>query len=109
MVETHRHAEAGDRSARQCRGASVPSRLLDQSCFVEQLVTVEHTLLVAMCALGAEIPAARILAAECARGVWLLALGSPAREFGKNVALDDVGPGFPPVFPLVKAQVVQEG
>ena len=52
-----------------------------------------------MRALGAEIQPDAILAAERARGVRLLGLGSPAREFGKDVALDDTGPRFPPVLP----------
>src|SRR6266480_1323489 len=55
VVEAHRYAEWGRRLARQCSRASVPSRLLDQSCLIKQLVTIEHALLVPMRAPGAEI------------------------------------------------------
>src|SRR6202048_280295 len=99
VVEPHRYAEVRNRFARQCRGASVPSRLLDQSGLVEQFVTVQHALLVPLGALGAEIKPHPILAAERARGVRLLALGGPAREFGKDIALDNFRPRCPPVFP----------
>src|SRR5882672_2251421 len=99
VVEAHRYAKRGNGSARQCRGASVASRFLDQSRFVKQLITVEHALLVPMRALGAEIQPDAILAAECTCRVGLLGLLSPVRQFGKDVALDHAGPRFPPVFP----------
>ena len=78
VVEAHGYAEAGDRLARQCRRAAVAPRLLDQSGLVEQLVAVEHALLVPMRALGAEIQPDAILAAERARGVRLLGLRRPS-------------------------------
>src|SRR5882724_2143445 len=99
VVETHRYAKRGNGSARQCRGASVASRFLDQSRFVKQLITVEHALLVPMRALGAEIQPDAILAAERPRRVGLLGLLSPVRQFGKDIALDHAGRRFPPVFP----------
>src|SRR6266850_8251597 len=52
-----------------------------------------------MRALGAEIQPDAILAAERPRRVGLLGLLSPVRQFGKDIALDHAGPGFPPVFP----------
>src|SRR5712675_1764975 len=62
VVEAHRYAEWGRRLARQCSRASVPSRLLDQSCLIKQLVTIEHALLVPMRSLGAEIEPDPVLA-----------------------------------------------
>src|SRR6267154_2554784 len=103
VVEAHRYAKRWNGSARQCRGASVASRFLDQSRFVKQLITVEHALLVPMRALGAKIQPDAILAAECACRVGLLGLLSPVRQFGKDVALDHAGPRLPPVFPWEEA------
>src|ERR1700686_2801118 len=103
MVETHRGAEARDLLARQRRGPSVPPRFLDEACFIEQFITVEHAFLVPMLAAGAEIQPHAILAAQGARGVGLLALAGPVREFGQDVALDDGGPLLPPVFPREEA------
>src|SRR5580700_6353543 len=99
MVETHRCTEVRDLFARQRRGPTVPARFLDQAGFIEQLITVEHAFLVPMLAAGAEIQPHAILAAQGACRVRLLALAGPAREFGKDVALDDGGPLLPPVFP----------
>src|SRR5712671_6179014 len=102
VVEVHRCAEGGKRPARQCRRASVPSRLLDQSCLIEYFVTIEHALLVPMRALGAEIKPDAILAAERACRLRWLALSRPARQLWKDVALDHGGTRFPPVFPWEK-------
>src|SRR5712664_1254033 len=56
-----------------------------------------------MRALGADIKPDAILAAERPRRVGLLGLLSPVRQFGKDIALDHAGPGFPPVFPWEEA------
>ena len=58
-----------------------------------------------MRALGAEIQPDAILAAERARGVGLLGLRRPAREFGEDIALDDAGPRFPPNLPKLAPSI----
>src|ERR1700694_3114173 len=103
MVESHRGAELRDLLARQRRRPSVPPRFLDEAGFIEQLIPVEHPLLVPMLAAGAEIQPHALLADQGVRGVGLLALAGPAREFGKDVALDDGGPLLPPIFPREEA------
>src|SRR5260370_10884981 len=62
-----------------------------------------------MCAVGAEIKPHPILAAERARRLWRLTLLGPSGQFGKNIALDDLGPGLPPVLPGEEAIPGLEG
>ena len=99
VVEAHGDAERRQRAALQRRGPAVAARLLDQACLIQQLVAVEHALLVPMRALGAEIEPHAVLARQRARRLRRLALRGPFGQLGQDVAGDDLGRLLAPVFP----------
>src|SRR5215831_7044648 len=103
MVEPHRDAKLRQRVAGQRGWTAVAARLFHQARLIEQLVAVEHALLVPMRAVRAEIEPHAVLAGECARHLRRLALRGPCRELAEDVAFDDRGPALAPILPWEEA------
>ena len=80
MIEAHRLAERRQLAARERRFAAVAPRLLDQAGLVEQLVAVEHLLLVPGRAADAEAQPQPLAPAERAAGLRPLRARRPIRR-----------------------------
>ncbi len=103
VIESHglaqrRHARAPERGA-----AAVTSRLLDQARLVEELVAVEHLLLVPRAATGAEAQAHALASAKRAPSLGLVDALGPLREQRQHDLVEDLRPLFAPILPREEA------
>src|SRR5882762_10211949 len=91
MVVPHRLAQGGQVRALERGLAAVVARLLDQPGFVEQLVAVEHLLLVPWASAGGKTLAQAFAPAE--RTGWIVArlVAGPGVERGQDRVVENLG------------------
>src|SRR5215831_2168485 len=103
MVEPHRRAERRQLAALERGLAAVAARLLDEARLVQELVAVEHLLLVPWAAARREALAQPLAPAERARGIVARLALRPGVERRQDRAVEDLGPPGAPVLPREEA------
>src|SRR5688500_2265479 len=90
VIEPHRLAERGQLPARERSGPAVAPRLFHQPRFIEQLVAVEHALLVPAAVLATEIEPHPFAPAERARQARRLGLLRPLAQRRHDLRVEDL-------------------
>src|SRR5215813_3861645 len=103
VIEAHRLAQPGRGLPRQRGFAAVAARFLDQAGLVDELVAVEHLLLVPRAAAERETQAHALAPAQRARRCGLGRAARPILEQRQDDPVEDVRPLLAPIFPREEA------
>src|SRR5499426_483766 len=103
VIEAHRLAQPGRGLPRQRGFAAVAACLLDQAGLVDELVAVEHLLLVPRAAAERETRPHALAPAQRTRRRGLGRAARPILEQRQDDLVEDVRPLLPPIFPREEA------